>query len=244
MYIYRLQKSPKLPLIYDPKSGLTMPVGDDGNIVNDISKDSVQRFLKIKKDFYFPELNIFKSIKKLQLPSVDLNEFKAILNKLAPFDPKYKSLFLEILRKYMLIISVDEYRRTYTKAYQNITGVVFASKPNLLCISFVSHKKQVRASKFNDTIQYVNAPIVDGNIKAGFMTIDFQRITSIAKVNALAKELLVFLSGSPLIKDQIQLYSKKITNKSEKKVRFSSRVYFNDEIPRPRIKNRKGILKV
>jgi len=233
-----------MSLIYDPKSGLTMPLSPEGNIINDLSKDSVKAFLKVKNSFYFPDLNILKSLKKLPLPSVPIDEFKGILDKLVTFDQKYKLLFLDILKKYMLIISIDEYRRTYTKAYQNITCVVFASKPNLLCISFVSHKKQIRASKFSDYVTYVNAPIVDSNIKAGFMTIDFSKITSIAKVNALAKDLLLFFSGSELIKEQIQMYSKKISNKSEKKVRFSSRVYFNDEIPKPRIKNRKGILKV
>lgn len=242
MYIYKVTRIPKWPSVYDPKTGILLPLSKE-NTVNDPYKETIDKYLKIKSIFYFPHLSVMTSWTKMDLQEVTLPAFKMMLSKIKPFDKKYKILFLETLCKYMPVIPVSDYVKNYNLSYVNITAVVFPSKPNVLCISFVSQKKQIRAIKFCEHILVTNANVIDKNIRAGFMSIDFSQITSVSKVNLLLKSLLSFLCEHEETRDQIQLYSKKIINKSNKKVRFSTRIYFNEDIPRPRKTTCKGILK-
>lgn len=235
MYLYKVSQTPKWPMVYD-KSGLLMPVPLNGCIVNDNYRDSVDKFLRTKGMVYFLDLKILKTMDRMKLEPAQIND------KLQYFNPKYKNLFIESISKCMNVIRVDEYKSNFYKCYQNLTAVVFPSKPNLLCISFVSQKKQVKAVKFIENIVYINAPIVDKNIKEGFMTIDFTNITSVLKTNGLTKALISFLCANHETRDQILMHSKKIPQCSNKKVRFSSRIYYNNDIPRFKITN-KSILK-
>lgn len=243
MYIYKLTQAPKWPNVYDAKTGLLMPLAEGEFIVNDIYKDTIDRCLKIKSTFYFPSLGILKSPARQQMPGVSVSDFKLILSKTKFFDGKYKNLFLQSLSKFMPVITVTDYMVSYRPSHVNITAVVFPSRPSVLCISLVSYKKQIKASKFCDLVVAVNANLIDRNIKAGFMTIDFSTITSVVKVNCLMKMFLSFICSDEIIKDQVHMYSRRIVSKSTKKVRFSSKVYCDGEIPRPKLRPMKSILR-
>ncbi len=243
MHIYAI-KPPKGNTLYDPKSGLLTPPSGDILIVND---SGVEKFMK-HPCVYFLELGVLKTNKKLTINAaqVPIEKFSRMVSKLPKFDNKYKNLFIDKISKFVPVATAKEYLNNFSEAYQNITMVIFEGKPSVLCVSFVCHKKAFRASKFCPQIIYTGADLINRFVKAGYMTIDFSGVTSISKVNDLLKLVLQNICKDPVHIEQVKMHSQKMPKVSHsKKVRFSSRNYYNEQIPRPKPRKSpiKGILK-
>lgn len=179
---------------------------------------------------------------------ISKNDFMAYLNKkpssksIVDNYVKYKQLFVEKLKKYMRVIPLVDYNSTYNESHTFISVVIFNNniKNKWLTLSIISTRNNLSSSKLdlpkdiifsNDKSISFNSSL-DGYVKKGFLKINFENISSISKVDTLLK---LFISSIekviPSLKEEIVLYTKKISDASHnKKVRFSTKLYYNELI--------------
>lgn len=218
---------------------------------------------------YIEDIKVLMTTKALNakdLKPISKNDFMTYLNKkpsvryMVDNYVKYKQLFVEKLKKYMRVIPLVDYNSTYNESHTFVSVIVFNNniKNKWLTISVISTKNSLSSSKLNlskDIIFSNDKNIafnssLDEYAKKGFLKINFENITSISKVDNLLKMFISSIEKTiPSSKEEIILYTKKISDASHnKKVRFSTRLYYNELIKKSganKYKNGKpvGVLK-
>lgn len=243
------------------------------------NEDYIKKIMKLcmsassKKIFdcaiYIEDIKILMTTKTFNSKDSKLiskNDFMAYLNKKPTIKctvdnyVKYKQLFVEKLKKYMKVIPLVDYNSTYNESHTFVSVCVFNNniKNNWLTLSIISTRNNLNSNRLdlpkdiiysNDKSISFNSSL-DGYVKKGFLKINFENITSISKVDNLLKMFISSIEKViPSLKEEIVLYTKKISDASHnKKVRFSTRLYYNELIKKSganKYKNGKpiGVLK-
>lgn len=231
-------------------------VGGQENIIK--HDDYIKKIIKIclnassKKIFdcgvYIENCSTLITSKTLQCKSITKTSFMGYINanpkakSMIDNYVKYKQLFIEKLKKYMNVIPLVSYNSTYNESHTFISTIVFNNniKNKWLSLSIVSTKNNLNSYKLDLSKEFISSNdksisfniTLDKYVKKGFLKINFENISSISKVDNLLKIFLLSIEKIvPSFSDEIGFYTKKISDTSHnKKVRFSAKLYYDENI--------------
>jgi hypothetical protein len=232
-------------------------VSEQENIIK--HDDYIKKILKIclnassKKIFdcgvYIEACSTLITSKPLQCKSITKTSFMSYINTNPKVKSnvnnyiKYKQLFIEKLKKYMKVIPLIDYNSTYNESHTFISTVVFNNniKNKWLSLSIISTKNNLNSCRLDLPKEFISSndksitfnSNLDKYVKKGFLKINFENISSISKVDNILKLFILSIEKIvPSFNEEIILYTKKISDTSHnKKVRFSTKLYYDDSTP-------------
>lgn len=197
---------------------------------------------------YLEECSILITSKTLQSKSITKTSFMTYINANPKLKSnidsyvKYKQLFIEKLKKVMRVMPLVNYNDTYNESHTFISTTVFNNniKNKWLSLSVISTRTNLSSSKLDLIKQFISSndksisfnSTLDIYIKKGFLKINFENVSSISKVDNLLKLFILSIERIiPSFNEEIQLYTKKISDTSHnKRVRFSTKLYYDNDI--------------